>query len=232
MNYLQEAIFRFYSFNKSTIFSFINDICNLGFNIYKVVSDDEYEDDFQKRIAEGIHLGLIIKFKNNSSLHIVNVKNKDNIYLISLYFQWTKDVESGIISFVMSSNDIKYGYLSSYYDIKWQNEESIQSYNVNHMDTSKLSFTKDIFGNDCIDISKNFGREILVDNLILVAAYKSWINVEFVKIDLQKISKLHIAINKLPNRIYEITILDKCISDYNTVRDIQQGFISAMQHPR
>ncbi len=228
MNYQDETLFRFYCKSRSELFTFLENVNALGYIPQSVVSDEEYFIELQTQIDKGIDSGLIINFENGSHINLSQLLKNDKMYTLSFYFEWTAFVEEFILEFMANSNEIVYSYLTNYYDVKWQNETTIQAYKSNKREYKSMVLGYDIFGNQCIDISRNYGREIRFAGYLFIASYYSWFDVRFIERILNQnnlVFSSFVEKLELRNGLLRIKLFDNIRADFPSDRINQKKFI-------
>lgn len=233
MSYEREIIFRFYSADTTNILELVKRIQMTGFELTSVVSDIEYFDKLDEVLKRDMDLGLIVNMSPKSHINISKVKSSDLeqsasfIYSCSFYCQWSSSLENVIFEFMAESCKIDYAYLANYYDIKWQNQKSLDAYKANKKSTKGLSFSSDIFNRKCIDISKNYGREVMYKGILFNAAYCSWIDLSSHNLKVKKAVSIGMFPDAvtLSNNLTQIQLFESVFVDYSKVRNVQKEML-------
>lgn len=233
MSYEKEVVFRFYGADIANILELFKRVQLSGFELISIVSDMEYFDKLDEVLKRDIDLGLIVNMSPKSHINISKVKSADLeesdsfIYNCSFYYQWSSSFENIIFEFMAESHGIDYAYLANYYDIKWQNQKSLDVYKVNKKSAKGLSFSTDIFDKKCIDISKNYGREVMYNGILFNASYCSWINLSHHNLRVKKTVSMDMFSDCviLSNKLIQVQLFESIFIDYSEVRNVQKEML-------
>ncbi len=187
----------------------------------KIMEIDYNERKYDKKKA----LSLIQKTTKNTGVSFMN----DDIEILigfsaivippltvslvinnDVYFDYDSVIEN-----YLSESDFMSAYVYDYNDVNWQSETSISEYesnNINHKDLPKV---KDEWDNVVIDISNNYGREVLLNNTWLMACSKMWFSDLFFEIT--GLSKEHLlkcpeALGINDDKIVKINLFENIFS--------------------
>ncbi|TGV01074.1 hypothetical protein [Flavivirga rizhaonensis] len=226
-NYDLETRFTVYSYSRIVFYDFIKRIKNVGINITSIIGDDvEYYSDFEYVINKDFSNGLIIMLNNDYSIHFNTNKHKDSIInSFSFYFEFEEILYKDINSFIEKSKDIYYSYITNYYDVKWQDEESISSYKINKKSLKGLSYGIDLWDEKCIDTSKNYGRSIYRDGILYIASYCTWFGDIINESIIDEIDFTY-SKRKLQNGLIEVKLFKDILGDYSKYRKKQKEFLN------
>ncbi|MFC5047208.1 hypothetical protein ACFSTE_12135 [Aquimarina hainanensis] len=231
-DYSKESVFRFCCRTDKLFLNFYEFLINSEKIVESVIGENEYFDDFKKNIKNEIKNGLIISFKGGETLHLSINKHKNaDLFCSSFYFFYQeKELIDSFEKFVLESSNLYYAVLTNYYDVKWQNEESIANYKVNNKSTKGLSYTEDLWGEKCIDISKNSGRSVFEDGISYIAGYCSWFSSDF-KINLAQKSNADFAfsVTELKNNLLRVQLFEEFLpKNFSLIRDKQRLLLNQL----
>ncbi len=226
--YSKEITFKFYSKSESLFLNFYDNIKKLGVIPKSIISDEEYFDDFDEKVRKEIKKGLIINLKNGDSLHVsVNKHNDENIYSSSFYFKYNDKFLDRINMFISESEGLYYAILTNYYDVKWQNEESISTYKINKKSLKGLKYTIDLWDKECIDITQNYGRSIFKDGVLYIAGYCSWFG-DIIEDSIFDKADFLYSKSKLPNGLLRVQLFKDLETEYSLYRNKQKEFLQIL----
>lgn len=170
MNIRKERVFTFYSRKKDDTFNFFNMLSLEGYRVLTVILDDEIAASNKDLIELEIFNGAIIHLE--SGIHAITNKltiKEHSIFSTSFYYYTSQISLSLIKKFLNNRIDVFYAYETNYFDLKWQNEKSLEVYKANELETDKLKITRDIFNKSIVDVSFNYGRSVNYKSLKIVA---------------------------------------------------------------
>ena len=227
IDYRKQLEFCFYTKNRYVFYDFLSELTLSEFQIEKVIGESDYFSDFEKIIEIEFEKGLMINLSNNSCLNVTFTnKNNERIVCVSFSFFFNSfSFIERLDSFISKSLDIYYAYLSNYYDMKWQGEESLAVYKSNNISLKGLSFSKDIFDMKCVDVSKNYGRGIYKDGVFYVAAYNSWFGEIRKEFEIFDLTEKYKSSSVCKNGAIKIELFENIFVDYESVREIQKQFL-------
>ncbi|WP_108808713.1 hypothetical protein [Aquimarina spinulae] len=227
-DYSKETIFKFYSCEKKTFLDFHELIKNDVVIESIVTNNDEYFSGFKQIIDNESNDGLIINLENDYSLHLSKIDYNDTkIFCCSYYFSYNNEMVIEIENFVSRLNNICYAVLTNYYDVKWQDEESILFYEMNNKTTKGLSFNVDFWDKKCIDISKNYGRSIFKGGISYIAGYCSWFGEIIDEGFIKKLDFVY-KLNKMNNGLFKVLLFENINDDYSKHRDKQKKMLKTL----
>jgi hypothetical protein len=231
-DYSKEIVFQLYTFNPNLLVDYYNAFIKMGAVVENISGINDYYSDFDKIVNDinEIKEGLVISIKDAYSIHMGrNKHNNQEIYYVSYYFNYDVNIVEYIDNLLITQQDVYYAYLTNYYDKKWQNEESIDTYKINKRSLKGLEFGLDLWDNKCIDISKHYGRSISKKGILYIAAYCSWFGGVVDKQELREKLDFVLLAGYCENKMLRVQLFNDINDDYSKHREKQRKLLEALK---
>ncbi len=171
----------------------------LAFDTNSFLNDVAMSESYQGIILENdiVSFNITYPAKENAPLTLTWEFDKDKLDIV-------------VIKNLFNINGFVCAYLYDYWDVFWQSETTISGYQIHERDYSKLKMTRDKWDREIIDVSKNYGRQTLLQDLWLIASPIAWLGKGYFKLVCSKSKLLTYPNSKeLENDIVEIELFQK-----------------------
>jgi hypothetical protein len=231
-DYSKEIVFQLYTFNPNLLVDCYNAFVKMGAVVENISGINDYYSDFDKVVNDinEIKKGLMIAIKDGYEIFMGrNKHNNQELYHFSYHFDFDVNIVEYIDNLLVRQQYVYYAYLTNYYDKKWQNEDSIEIYQVNKKSLKGLEFGLDLWDNKCIDISKHYGRSISKEGILYIAAYCSWFGDVVDKQELRKKLDFVLLAGYCENKMLRVQLFNDINDDYSKHREKQRKLLEALK---
>jgi hypothetical protein len=230
-DYSKEIVFKLYTFNPNLLIDYYNAFVEMGAVVENISGISDYYSDFDKVVNDinEIKKGLVISIKDAYSIHMgQNKHNSQELFYFSYYFDYDANTVEYIDTLLVTQKDVYYAYLTNYYDSKWQNEESIDTYKINKRSLKGLEFGLDLWDNKCVDISKHYGRSIFKDSVLYIAGYCSWFGDIINRKKLKEKLDFVLLAGYCENGLLRVQLFNDINDDYSKHREKQRRMLELL----
>lgn len=231
-DYSKEIVFKLYTFNANILVDYYKAFVKMGVVVENISGISDYYSDFDKVVNDinEIKKGLMIAIKDGYEIFMSRNKHNDQeLYYFSYHFEYDINIIEYIDTTLVTQKGVYYAYLTNYYDSKWQDEESINTYIINKRSLKGLEFGLDLWDNKCIDISKHYGRSIFKDGILYIAAYCSWYGDVVDKQELREKLDFVLLAGYCENGLLRVQLFNDINDDYSKHREKQRELLKALR---
>lgn len=165
--------------------------------------------------------------KNETYIFFFGINYINRIFRIDYNVIIDLNIALNLIEKLSKSENFILGYIFDSHDAYWQSEEKIENYKNEGINYEHLPTTKDWFGNKCIDISHNYGRQRFEGGIMYMAAPYMYFGNPFYKLipKNQLLAFNDCVSNTEDNNVLKIKLIDDIFKSNSTIgRERQKSF--------
>lgn len=141
----------------------------ISINRFSVISPDGAENNWES-VLNWFYTSKDISLVNYNTDESIIVDSVRESSYISIAIDNTKIDVGQIMDSLLSKQEFILAHIYDFMDEYWQGSTDIQSYELYNKPYAHLPKSENVFGDECIDVSKNYGRMISLEREQTMAA--------------------------------------------------------------